>query len=81
MVQGGTVGTAAIVKQRRASKGAFREVAKAEAEIPVRRVLEQSATIILAFGRVAELADATDSKSVEVHSSCGFDPHLGHHLQ
>ena len=27
---------------------------------------------------MAELADATDSKSVEVHSSCGFDPHLGH---
>jgi hypothetical protein len=27
---------------------------------------------------VAELADAPDSKSGEVHSSCGFDPHLGH---
>ena len=31
-----------------------------------------------ARGRVAELADAPDSKSGEVHSSCGFDPHLGH---
>ena len=27
---------------------------------------------------MAELADAPDSKSGEVHSSCGFDPHLGH---
>src|SRR5271163_5186165 len=32
-------------------------------------------------GRVAELADAPDSKSGEVHSSCGFDPHLGHQDQ
>lgn len=30
-------------------------------------------------GRVAELADALDSKSSEVHSSYRFDPDLGHH--
>jgi hypothetical protein len=29
-------------------------------------------------GRVAELADAPDSKSGVLHWTCGFDPHLGH---
>jgi hypothetical protein len=33
---------------------------------------------LVSRAEVAELADATDSKSVEVHSSCGFDPHLRH---
>src|SRR5690242_11295696 len=28
---------------------------------------------------VAELADARDSKSRDLHWSCGFDPHLQHH--
>ncbi len=28
---------------------------------------------------VAELADAPDSKSGDLHWSCGFDPHLQHH--
>ena len=28
---------------------------------------------------MAELADAPDSKSGEVHSSCGFDPRSRHH--
>ena len=27
---------------------------------------------------VAELADARDSKSRDLHWSCGFDPHLQH---
>jgi hypothetical protein len=30
---------------------------------------------------VAELADARDSKSRDLHWSCGFDPHLQHHLE
>jgi hypothetical protein len=29
---------------------------------------------------VAELADARDSKSRDLHWSCGFDPHLQHQL-
>jgi hypothetical protein len=33
---------------------------------------------LVSRAEVAELADATDSKSVEVHSSCGFDSHLRH---
>src|SRR5690606_7283085 len=32
----------------------------------------------LGKARVAELADALDSKSSEVHPSCGFDSHLWH---
>jgi hypothetical protein len=34
---------------------------------------------IRASAEVAELADALDSKSSEVHTSCGFDPRLRHH--
>ncbi len=33
-----------------------------------------------ARGRVAELADAEDSKSSAVHSACGFDSLHGHHF-
>src|SRR5580658_8322705 len=33
----------------------------------------------LAQAGVAELADARDSKSRDLHWSCGFDPHLQHH--
>ena len=42
-------------------------------------VLDAKLASLPVSGRVAELADAPDSKSGEVHSSCGFDPHLGHH--
>ena len=40
-------------------------------------VLTESATM-LAWGRVAKLADAVDSKSTGVHSSCRFKSDLGH---
>ncbi len=35
--------------------------------------------VFLQRAGVAELADARDSKSRDLHWSCGFDPHLQHH--
>ena len=43
-----------------------------------------SLVILRLFARtkagVAELADARDSKSRDLHWSCGFDPHLQHQI-
>ncbi len=36
--------------------------------------------VFLQRAGVAELADARDSKSRDLHWSCGFDPHLQHQL-
>src|SRR6516162_7866229 len=38
------------------------------------------ASLLFPRAGVAELADARDSKSREAQTSCGFDPHLRHHV-